>query len=182
MGEPREVKLVMGLLASDDKALQRAYKIITDEFGSTDLMSEIIPFSFTHYYNDEMGESILRQFVSFGRLILPADLWEIKRHTIELENSQRIGGRRIMNLDPGYLTLHSLALASTKEACYRVYVGNGIYGQAMLQYKKSKFLPFEFTYPDYADEKTLIFFDDVRQIYSRQIKSQGNTTAETLMN
>jgi len=168
---PHEVKLVMGLLASNDEALMGAKKIISAEFGQIDHESQIIPFIFTHYYNEEMGENILRQFVCFERFVPPQYLWKIKHRTIELENAEKIGAKRVMNLDPGYLTLYSLVLASTKEACYRVYIEKGIYGQPMLQYKKGKFAPFEFTYPDYSDERTLFFFNEVRQIYSRQIKS-----------
>lgn len=169
--EPAKVKLVLGILASNMDVLNSAHRIISGEFGFIDNQSSVFPFTFTHYYNDEMGENIQRQFVSFEKHISPEELCRIKLRTIQLENSQRDDGKRIMNLDPGYLTLHSLILASTKEACYRVYLGDGIFAQPMLQYKKSAFIPFEFTYPDYSDERTLTFFSNVRKIYSEQIKT-----------
>ena len=41
------------------------------EFGRIDYVSPSIPFTFTDYYNDEMGTPIERFFISFERLITP---------------------------------------------------------------------------------------------------------------
>lgn len=170
--EPEKAKLVIGILASNKDALNTAHSIIINEFGIIDKESIPFPFIFTQYYNDEMGDNIIRQFVSVERLISPAEISTIKCKTIELENNVRINGKRIINIDPGYLTLHSLILVSTKQACYRVYLDKGIYGQAMLHFKKGNFMPFEYTYPDYADEISRKFFKEVREIFFAQIKSQ----------
>jgi hypothetical protein len=165
-----DAKLIMGILASNAGSLSRAHEVITKTFGAMDIMSKVVPFDYTHYYNVEMGESILRQYVAFENLISPNELWKIKRRTIELENRERIEGNRTINLDPGYLTLCSVVVASTKEACYRVYLNDGIYAQPMLHYRKNTFVPFEFTYPDYADEKNRIFFNEARVLYQQQKK------------
>ena len=164
------VKLIMGMLASTRKDLKRAHTLVQEHLGALDLQSDIIAFDYTDYYNSEMGDAIIRQFVSFESLIDPGDLWEMKVRTNRLENAERIGGRRLMNLDPGYLTQCNVVLATTKEAGHRVYIANGIYGQPILYYKKNGFVPFEFTYADYADENNRAFFDDVRDLYREQLK------------
>lgn len=176
--EPEKAKLIIGILASNKDALTTAHSIITKEFGIIDNESIPIPFTFTQYYNDEMGDKIIRQFVSVDRLISPAEISMIKCRTIELENAVRINGKRIINLDPGYLTLHSLILVSTKQACYRVYLDKGIYGQAMLHFKKGDFVPFEYTYPDYADEISRKFFTEVREIFFSKMKIHKKENVE----
>jgi len=168
-GETPEVKLVMGILASSRNDLKRAHEVVSSSFGWIDLQSDIIPFDYTHYYDREMGEHILRQYISFEKLIHPGELWQIKLATNELEDSERVDGNRVINLDPGYLSQCALVLATTKEASHRVYINGGIYGQPMLYYMKSGFMPFELTYADYADEKNRVFFDKVRDAYRKQI-------------
>ncbi len=167
------VKLIMGILASAREYLKQAYEVTRKNFGPIDLQSDIIAFDYTDYYNDEMGDNILRQYVSFERLIYPGELWEIKVRTNELEDSGIVDGKRVMNLDPGYLSMCAVVLATTKEASHRVYLNGGIYGQPMLYFSKGGFVPFKLTYSDYADEKNRIFFDEVREIYRKQLIADG---------
>ena len=164
------VKLIMGILASSPEYLEEAHGVIEAHFGAVDLESEAIPFTFTDYYDEEMGGAITRQFVSFERLIDPGRLREIKILTNELEAARCVAGNRVMNLDPGYLTVYSVVLASTKEGSQRVYLGDGIYGQPMLMMRGGVFEAFEFTYPDYGDEMTRSFFLRVRERYREQLK------------
>ena len=42
---------------------------------------------------------------------------------------------RPLNLDPGYLTLGKLVLASTKDFAHRIYLGRGIYAEMTLFYR-----------------------------------------------
>ena len=42
---------------------------------------------------------------------------------------------RPLNLDPGYLTLGKLVLASTKDFAHRIYLGRGIYAEVTLYYR-----------------------------------------------
>ena len=143
------------------------------EFGPIDCESDMTPFNHTDYYNEEMGDSILRQYVSFEKLVCPGDLHPAKLRTIGIEDSERVDGKRVMNLDPGCLSLCSVVLATTKEASHRVYIDDGIYGQPMLRFRKNGFVPFEDTYADYADEKARAFFNIVRRAYHKQLKVCG---------
>src|ERR1043165_9501181 len=75
------VKLFVGLLASDSKFLSAAERPLTESYGPIDHRTDAIPFTFTKYYEKEMGPSIHRVFFSFERLIEADRLPEIKRKT-----------------------------------------------------------------------------------------------------
>ena len=64
VNKPEPVKLIIGILAANKDALDAAQAKIADHFGESDLVSEVWPFTQTTYYQDEMGTSVLRRFVS----------------------------------------------------------------------------------------------------------------------
>ena len=82
---PSPVKLIVGILAADENALNAAREKITAEFGKTDLTSQTFPFDKTDYYRDQSGPNILRQFVTIEELIEPGRLAQIKHKTNEIE-------------------------------------------------------------------------------------------------
>lgn len=181
MGDIRTVlppaKLVFGLLVSSDEVRQQCLARLTHEFGQIDHESRVEPFAFTNYYNDEMGESILRQYVSSSRLIEMADLTQVKHLTnqieVEMARVEETGQRhRQVNIDPGYLNHAKMVLATTKDYNHRIYVADGIFEEATLYYQRPDgFRPFPWTYPDYARPEICEFFNKVRDTYRRQIRA-----------
>jgi len=155
--------LVAGVLAAGKEAFDLAIALMVARYGPVRLASEPVPFTWTRYYTAEMGPDLTRGFVAFERPIDPGLLRRIKVETSALELEHAREGRRTFNLDPGTLTLNNLVVASTKEASYRVYLGDGVYAQPMLVFKDKQFRPFEWTYPDYRDPAHLAFFVAVRQ-------------------
>ena len=83
--EPRPVKLITGILACDERCLAAARSSLESVIDQIDLVSDIWPFDQTSYYADEIGPSILRQFVSFARLIDPGELADLKHRTNAIE-------------------------------------------------------------------------------------------------
>jgi len=154
--------LVAGVLAAGAEVLGFARALVEARYGAVRLASEAVPFTWSRYYEREMGTGLLRQFLAFERAIDPGRLGPIKAESVGLELAHAPEGCRTFNLDPGYLTLHSLVVASTKEASYRIYLGGGIYAQPMLAYVNKGFRPFEWTYPDYSAVEHLAFFRAVR--------------------
>ena len=75
---PLPVKLIVGMIAGDVKMFEQSAEKLTELFGRIDLKSQIFNFDFTHYYDEEMGAGLLRQFVSFERLIMPDEIATIK--------------------------------------------------------------------------------------------------------
>ncbi|MCK5130719.1 MAG: DUF4416 family protein [Candidatus Sabulitectum sp.] len=72
-------------------------------FGEVVLFSEPCPFDMTDYYRDEMGSSILRVWFCFSPLRDPSELPLWKEKCMEIEEKFGERGKRLVNIDPGYL-------------------------------------------------------------------------------
>lgn len=169
---PEKVKLIVGMLSQEVELFKSAEEKLQKKFGEIDYESILIPFSHTDYYREEMGDNLIRKFISFKKLISPEKIVEIKIYTNKIEQDYSIEGKRKINLDPGYITLSKLVLASTKDYSHRVYLNKGIYAEATLFYKDKKFQIFPYTYPDYRTEKYLEIFQQIREIYYNQIRKK----------
>ncbi len=160
--QPAPAKLFAGLLARDAEGLTAAADLLEREFGPIDLRSDIWPFDATTYYLDELGERIVRQFVSFEALVAIERLPDIKLRTNELERGP--DGVRWVNIDPGYLTLSKVVLATTKDYSHRLYLRDGIYAEVTLRYESGAWRPGPWTYRDYASGQYFDFFKRVREM------------------
>lgn len=166
--EPKPVKLICGALYQGTFDLDRLDKKLTSRFGPIDLKSESFAFDFTDYYENEMGRNLIKQFYSFEKLIMPDLLADIKNITISIEADFSVNGKRIVNLDPGYLEESKLVLASTKNFSHRIYLRDGIWAEVTLSYAKGEFVSHPWTYPDHSQPLAIDFFKEVRQKYRRQ--------------
>ncbi len=174
MGTPRPFraeKLVVGVLAPDEERLRQAASRLEPRFGPPDFRSRPLPFSFTRYYEREMGPGLLRQFLAFRRLVDPPELAGIKLATNAIEDELRRDGSRTVNLDPGLLSLSRLALATTKESSQRIPLRDGIYAEVTLVFEGGRFRPLEWTYPDYRSEEYVAILGEIRTIYQEQLKA-----------
>ncbi|MFQ6035743.1 MAG: DUF4416 family protein [Sedimentisphaerales bacterium] len=175
--DPKPVKLIIGILAADQKSLFAAVEAIEDKFGKVDLASDVWPFEATDYYKDQTGPNILRQFVSIERLIDPAKLSKIKHKTNKLE--QKLAARlalplpRPINLDPGIIEPSKLILASTKNYSHRIYIGRKMYAEVTLIFDKGSWRPLVSTYPDYRQQCYFEFFEKVRTQLLEQLKIEA---------
>ena len=152
---------------------ERVARALEEEFGPLDFTSEELAFSWTAYYEKEMGPSIRRFFLSHERLVPPGALAGIKVATNRLEEGFSRGGRRRVNLDPGLLGRSRFILASTKDSSHRVPLGQGIYGEITLMYERGAFRPVEWTYPDYRSPEYRRILGEIRQRYVRQLAASG---------
>lgn len=176
MGEerpPSPVKLFIGVLYRDRKALEELREVLVNEFGEIDFESEEIPFRWTNYYEDELGSNLKRVFLSFTPLISPEYIIEIKRITNKIE-----GKNRKINLDPGYLEGGKLILATTKDQAHRIYLGKGIYAEVTLRFKEGEYVPFDYTYPDYRSEEYHKVFYEIRKKYLEDLKKPFPPTSK----
>ena len=171
--EAERVKLIASILAGDPTWLVQARARLSQAFGPTDWESELLPFDHTDYYTPEFGPGLQRQIVAFRHLVAPADLPRIKRQTNELEWSLAGEAGRRVNIDPGYVSLGKLVLASTKDHAHRLYLGQGTYGEVTLTYQRGRFRPWPWTYPDYASERYCALFTGIRERYKAQLREGG---------
>ena len=173
---PQPVKLLVGMLAPRTELFDAVQVELVGRFGPVDMLSDVIPFDFTDYYEAEMGPDLLRKFVAFEKLINPRELAGAKLFTNDLEESiteKFASPRRIVNLDPGYITLAKLVLASTKDYSHRIYLGDGIFTEVTLHYADGRFNPWPWTYPDYKTEAYHKFFEMTRKKYRDVLRKAG---------
>lgn len=175
--EPRPVKLICSLFSANESLLAVARGALTDLLGPLDYQSEFLPFDHTRYYEREFGAGLLRQVVAFASLIAPERLAEIKHVTNDLEQTWLVDGRRRVNLDPGYVSLSKLVLATTKDYAHRIYLGQGIYAEVTLQFTHGAFQAREWTYPDYASPRYLAIFAEIRRRYADQLRQRQGKAA-----
>ena len=170
---PLAVKFFCGFIYSNEDSYFKAYKILERKFGKIDFASECFNFSFTNYYEEEMGRPLYRRFVSFEALRDPAKFAAIKLFCIKAEKKLVREGKRTINIDPGYINEGKLVLTTTKDYSHRIYVGHGIFEEVTLHYKDTNFQDFPTTYPDYKTPEYKKIFVLIREKYRQQLKSNA---------
>ncbi len=178
MGElksPPKVKLFFGLLFPDEELLAATEKRLSNDYGDIDLESPIVPFDKTHYYEKEMGPVLFRRFISILPLMDVGELPSVKIQTNAIEKlSAAPDGNRRVNIDPGYLSMSKVVLATTKDYNHRLYLDKKIYGEVTLHYgsREKGYIPWEWTYPDYGERSAIAFFNTLRGIYREQLRKE----------
>ncbi len=168
------VKLICGIIAARDDIFAKSITYLTDIFGPIDHTSLLMVFKFTDYYAKQMGEGLKRKFVSFAELVSPEKLSEAKIRTNVLEEDMRKesgSAKRIVNLDPGYMTASALIMATAKDFSHRIPLQKGIYAHLELLFGKNDVKTLSWTYPDYRTEEYHRYFLEVRKIYLKKLKS-----------
>lgn len=115
-----------------------------------------LPFAWTGYYAEEMGEGLARTFHVSRETFDPSGLAETKRATDALEASLvRTDGRRRFNLDPGFLSLGGFFLATTKDRAHRIPLRDGIFAELTLLFEAGDWQPLPWTYVDWKSPEYL---------------------------
>jgi len=171
--EPQPVKLVVGMITAEPVWFDAARKALTTSYGPVDYESQTLPFDQTTYYDAEFGTPLWRRFMAFQKLIAPDALPAIKHHTNSLEQTWTREGRRRINLDPGYIALGKLVLATTKDYSHRLYLGQGIYGEVTLSYRAGTWQVWPWTYPDYRTPTYHAILSEIRTLYRQQLRGRG---------
>lgn len=164
-------KLIIGILSTaSPEEEQLAEKRLEKNFGPIDAHSSRWNFTYTSYYDNEMGHGIERYFLSFQQLIDPQLLPDVKKRTNELEREFMHSGKRKINMDPGIISPERLILATAKDRGHRIPLRDGIFGEVTLMYVHGKFNSMPWTYADYRSEESLEFFNNVRILALEQRK------------
>lgn len=175
LNKPEPAKLIIGILACNQKALAAAIEILDAKFGPIDAQSTTWPFTQTRYYEAETGSEILKKFVSIEKLICPSKLAGIKIKTNKMEaklaKALNLGLPRPVNLDPGYIEPSKLVLASAKNFAHRIYIGKKIWAEVTLCYNRGRWTSFEYTFPDHRENRYHDFFSETRKKLNEQLKA-----------
>lgn len=168
---PQPVKLIASILTGERELAARVREMLTGRFGQLDFKSEELPFYFTDYYAKELGTNLFRHLVSFEQLISPEQLTSIKLYTNDIESSlARQDGTRRVNIDPGYISLWHVILATCKRFAHRPYLRDGVYADLTLIFRGKTFTPLAWTFPDYGSTGMISILNTMREIYYKQLK------------
>ncbi len=167
---PLPVKFIIGFIYSTEDVYKASKKILEKKFGPIDFQSRCIDFAFTDYYTKEMGQPLFRKFLSFKKLQKCEKAVTDKLFCIKLEKKYAIGGRRTINIDPGYLNEAKLVLTTTKDFSHRIHLGKGVYAEVTLRFENKCFSELPTTFPDYRTKEYKDIFNSIRKIYRDQIK------------
>lgn len=168
--DPDPAKLFLSMIYSGREAADLCLQTITREFGPSDYSTRELVFEFSGYYAAEMGEPLCRRFFTFHELMDPGRLPAIKLFTNQLEQDTAREGKRRVNLDPGFMAINNLVLATGKSVANRPYLGQGIYADLTLVFESGSFRALPWTYCDYASPDMLSFLNRIRQAYKADLK------------
>jgi hypothetical protein len=171
--EPPPVKFFLAaysgdqaLLSGGPLALARGFR--DGALGDPDILSLDLPMPDGGYYGREMGPGLVKRYLSFPGHLPPDALVDLKIAAMAEESRSAEGGRRRLNLDPGYVFAGGLVLSTGKPAGHRLYLGRGVWGELTLMFQAKAFRALPWTYPDYLDPRVQGALLLMREAYFRK--------------
>jgi hypothetical protein len=86
--------------------------------------------------------------------------------------------KRLINIDPGYLSMTKLVLASTKNREHRIYLRDGIYAEVTLAFRDQAWTSMPWTYADYQRPDVLEFLKLARKGFTSNLASRSLTESD----
>ncbi len=165
------VQYFFGILFSPLVSPSNIASIIADAFGPLDDLSDEFPFDSSNYYAPEIGENLKRLFISLKNTKNPSDLAEFKKNSITLEREFFTDkGKRLVNIDPGYLDSTKIVLASTKFGGHKIMLNHTICADMVLDFYKGSFRSFDWTFPDFKSGAYFEYFGKLRDLYQGKLR------------
>ena len=173
MAKKLEAAPVLGVcscLTAHAALLSETERELEGAFGEIALQSPVYPFDTSDYYRAEMGEGLRRCWYCFDVLWRAERLPQARATTGRIEAKFTVGDKRDVNLDPGYLDLGKLVLASWKEAPDKIYMGNGVWAHTCLRFGDGTFRAPAHSFPDFRDGRFDGFMLEARTLYKSLLR------------
>ncbi len=175
---PSPALLLLAAFSRDEAALDWARRQAVATWGPVALESPTFDFIETDYYEATMGAGLRKNFLAFAEPFDPGRLADVKRQTNDWEEQYAaLGGEesisRPLNLDPGYVTLGKVVLASTKDHAHRIYLAEGIYAEVTLSYQHKQWQSGKWTFADYRRADYHRFFSACREYLRRRHRQEN---------
>lgn len=186
---PPSVRFV-AVFSAEDRFLQIALERLEGHWGKIAAVSQAFDFVESPYYfktmlvpqpeelAEERPQSLRKQMALFADSYDPADLAADKLQTNFWEQDwteelalHHDGSKRLINIDPGYLSMTKLVLASTKNREHRIYLRDGIYAEVTLAFRDQAWTPMPWTYTDYQRPDILEFLKLARKGFTNNLIS-----------
>lgn len=166
---------IIAAFSRHDSALEWLWERVSSRLSPIAIVSPSFAFTESQYYRSTMGDQLKKQFAILANWYDPAELSEHKlmSHVWErdLAKSTAFEIERPLNIDPGYISMTKLVLASTKNREHRIYLKDGVYAEVTLAFRDQQWQPLPWTYPDYQREDFRVFFGEGRKYLARRIAS-----------
>jgi hypothetical protein len=145
--------------------------LFSNKFGDP-IIFEHDFFPMKNYYDKEMGNADLlkRLILVSPKLYNRKNLVTDKLWSTEFENNRALENKRTINIDVGYLSLENLVLATGKQFVHRIYLDHGVYADLNLIFEGTSYKVLSWTYPDYAHQDFIEFFNWVRIVLLKKLK------------
>ncbi len=167
-----QCKAIAGILTARPDLLGAVRDAFAERFGAADIVGEWQPFDHTDYYREEMGEGLVRCFLSFERLQPASEAGGWKAFAMAVEDRFSENGGRVVNIDPGYLDAMKVVLISGKHGGHKVALAEDVYADLLLWYNKGwTALPWAF--PDFRDGSLFPLFTRMRRRFKEQFREQA---------
>jgi len=152
--EKKDVNLVISLMHRKSEDISTIVSEIEQRYGKI-RDSIVLDFKFTKYYEKEFGTELIKEYLFIGKKDIET-FPDIKLFCFELEKKYSRDGKRIFNIDPGYLTENSFILASFKPRAHRIYLRDSVYADLQLVYENNAWQGFKWTFPDVLEIKPFL--------------------------
>lgn len=164
---------IIAAFSSYDSALEWLWERVARQLSPIAMISPAFPFTESHYYRSTMGDQLKKQFAILSNWYDPAELSTHKLMSLDWESDLvkniSFDVERPLNIDPGYMSMTKLVLASTKNREHRIYLRDGIYGEVTLAFRDQQWQPLPWTYPDYQREDFRVFFHEGRKHLAKSV-------------
>ena len=168
LAEPIKANLTISVMFRDEGLLEETRAVLEQKYGETDAVSKVYDFSsISPYYDPEMGSDIKKIVFSFKEPVPRDILKDVKLFCVQFEKDHSDNdGNRLVNLDPGLVTLENFILATGKNYSHRIYLGSGVFAEVTLMFgKKNVVKELPWSYRDYLYEPARSFLLEVRELY-----------------
>jgi hypothetical protein len=167
------VKAIALILWREPEALAEAIRRLSGLWGETDFEGPDRPFGATDYYEKEMGTGLRRRVISFRALVPSESIVLRKLEAAGVEDALRGPAGRRANIDPGYLDVHKVVLASFKPGAPKVHMGRGVHADMVCRYSKGMFHAFEWSFGDFREGAYGEELAAIRERYKAQLAAGG---------
>ncbi len=165
---PAKAKFFVSIIYSSDDILSDLEKRLIKKFGIIDYRTRSFPYVSGEFFRDK-GPAQHRVFLSFVKLMKRERIVSVKKYTTGLEQRFMKQERQGAKIDPGYLTLSNVFIATGRDYFHRAYIGKGVYLENEYRYVGKRYQPWEWTPPDLHKPENVFFFHEIRVLYQRQL-------------
>ena len=169
---PPPVQYFVSLIFNSEARSKNIETDLVALLGPIQERTSVQPFLHSDYYEKEMGRDLSRYFILFVPWASREQLPGVKLRTNEIELAYARNGSRMVNIDPGYVALEQVVLATTKGYAHRIYLHGGIFADLTLRFENGSYRGLPWTYPDYRGQEIIALLNQWRQHHKESLRCQ----------